>query len=112
MNQLAHIVIFGKTFPFKEQLKRAGLIWNGKAWVGTFPLKKIEKLKQFCRHYNLQYTMEGDGFKESRLKRGTRPLPNSYVAAVMGEGKYQWAIEETLDVEGLRSRQRKLKNQS
>ncbi len=77
-----NIVIYGKTYAVKEQLNKAGLSWNGKAWIGALPLDKIERLKQLCRHYDLQYTIKGDGFKESRLARGSRPLPSSKVAAV------------------------------
>jgi len=106
------IVICGKSYPLKEQLNKAGLSWNGKAWIGALPLDKIERLKQLCRHYDLQYTIKGDGFKESRLARGTRPLPSSKIAAVMGEGKFQWEIEETLDIEGLRHRQCRSKDRS
>jgi hypothetical protein len=112
IDQRVNIVIYGKTYPVKERLNKAGLSWNGKAWIGALPLDKIEKLKQLCRHYDLQYTIKGDGFKESRLARGTRPLPSSKIAAVMGEGKFQWEIEETLDIEGLRHRQRRSKERS
>jgi len=107
-----NIVIYGKTYPVKEELNKAGLSWNGKAWRGALPLDKIERLKQLCCHYDLQYTIKGDGFQESRLARGSRPLPSSKVAAVMGEGKFQWEIEETLDIEGLRHRQRRSKDRS
>ena len=93
-------------------MNKAGLSWNSKAWIGALPLDKIERLKQLGRHYDLQYTIKGDGFQESRLAKGTRPLPSSKVAVVMGEGKFQWEIEETLDIEGLRHRQRKLKDRS
>ena len=112
IDQRVNIVIYGKTYPVKERLNKAGLSWNGKAWIGALPLDKIERLKQLCRHYDLQYTIKGDGFKESRLARGSRPLPSSKVAAVMGEGKFQWEIEETLDIEGLRHRQRRSKDRS
>ncbi|MEG4858984.1 hypothetical protein QUA83_16580 [Microcoleus sp. K1-B1] len=112
IEQRIKIVISGKTYPVKEQLNQAGLSWNGKAWIGALPLDKIENLKKLCRHYDLQYTIKGDGFKESRLARGARPLPSSKVAAVMGEGKFQWEIEETLDIEGLRHRQRNSKDRS
>ena len=110
--QRVNIVIYGKTYPVKDLLNKAGLSWNGKAWIGALPLDKIERLKQFCRHYDLQYTIKGDEFQESRLARGSRPLPSSKVAAVMGEGKFQWEIEETLDIEGLRHRQRRSKDRS
>jgi hypothetical protein len=110
--QRVNIVIYGKTYPVKEQLNKAGLSWNGKAWIGALPLDKIERLKQLCRHYDLQYTIKADGFQESRLARGSRPLPSSKIAAVMGEGKFQWEIEETLDIEGLRHRQRRSKDRS
>jgi len=66
-----------KLILVKEQLNKAGLSWNGKAWIGALPLDKIERLKQLCRHYDLQYTIKGDGFQESRLARGSRPLPSS-----------------------------------
>jgi hypothetical protein len=112
IEQRVNIVIYGKTYPVKEQLNKAGLSWNGKAWIGALPLDKIERLKQLCRHYDLQYTIKGDGFKESRLARGARPLQSPKVAAVMGEGKFQWEIEETLDIEGLRHRQRRSKDRS
>jgi hypothetical protein len=110
--QRINIVIYGKTYPVKEQLNKAGLSWNGKGWIGALPLDKIERLKQLCHQYDLQYTIKGDGFQESRLARGTRPLPSSQVAAVMGEGKFQWEIEETLDIEGLRHRQGRSKDRS
>ena len=112
IEQRVNIVIYGKTYPVKEQLNKAGLSWNGKAWIGALPLDKIERLKQLCRLYDLQYTIKGDGFQESRLARGAPPLPSSKVAAVMGEGKFQWEIEETLDIEGLRHRQRRSKDRS
>ncbi|MEG4804787.1 hypothetical protein QUB63_29385 [Microcoleus sp. ARI1-B5] len=102
-----NIAISGKTYPVKERLNKAGLSWNGKAWTGALPIDKIDELKQLCCHYDLQYTIKGDGFKESRLARGARPLPSSQVAAVMGEGKLQWEVAETLDVENLRHRQHK-----
>ena len=82
IEQRVNIVIYGKTYPVKEQLNKAGLSWNGKAWIGALPLDKIERLKHLCRHYDLQYTIKGDGFKESRLARGARPLPSSKIAAV------------------------------
>jgi hypothetical protein len=107
MEDLACIAIFGNTQPVKDQLKKARLIWNGKAWVGRFPLRQIEIFKRFCNCRNLQYVIEGDGFKESRLPPGSRPLPNLYVSALMGEGRFQWEIEETLKVERLRNRKRK-----
>ena len=112
IEERVNIVIYGKTYPVKEQLNKAGLSWNGKAWIGALPLDKIERLKQLCHHYDLQYTIKGDGFQESRLARGSRPLPSSKIAAVMGEGKFQWEIEETLDIEGLRHRQRRSKDRS
>ena len=112
IEQRVNIVIYGKTYPVKDQLNKAGLSWNGKAWIGALPLDKIERLKQLCRHYDLQYTIKGDGFQESRLARGSRPLPSSKIAAVMGEGKFQWEIEETLDIEGLRHRQRRSKERN
>ena len=82
IEQRVNIVIYGKTYPVKEQLNKAGLSWNGKAWIGALPLDKIERLKQLCRHYDLQYTIKGDGFQESRLARGSRPRPSSKIAAV------------------------------
>jgi hypothetical protein len=112
IEERVNIVIYGKTYPVKEQLNKAGLSWNGKAWIGALPLDKIERLKQLCRHYDLQYTIKGDGVQESRLARGARPLPSSKIAAVMGEGKFQWEIEETLDIEGLRHRQHRSKDRS
>jgi len=112
IEQRVNIVIYGKTYPVKEWLNKAGLSWNGKAWIGALPLDKIERLKQLCRDYDLQYTIKGDGFQESRLARGARPIASSKVAAVMGEGKFQWEIEETLDIEGLRHRQRRSKDRS
>jgi hypothetical protein len=112
IEQRVNIVIYGKTYPVKEQLNKAGLSWNGKAWIGALPLDKIERLKQLCRHYDLQYTIKGDGFQESRLARGSRPLPSSKIAAVMGEGKFQWEIEETVNIEGLRHRQGRSKDRS
>ena len=93
-------------------MNKAGLSWNGKPWIGALQLDKIERLKQLCRHYDLQYTIKGDGFQESRLARGARPIPSSKIAAVMGEGKFQWEIEETLDIECLRHRQGRFKDRS
>lgn len=105
MNQSAHITISGNTYPFREKLKQAGLSWDGKAWTGTFSLKRIEKFKQFCCHYDLQYIIEGDNFKESRLPRGLPPVPNASVPAFMGEGKLQWEIEEMIELEKKRRQQ-------
>jgi hypothetical protein len=112
IEQRVNIVIYGKTYPVKERLNKAGLSWNGKAWIGAWPLDKIERLKHLCRDYDLQYTIKGDGCKESRLARGSRPIPSSKIAAVMGEGKFQWEIEETLDIEGLRHRQGRSRERS
>ena len=104
----ATITITGNTYKLKEQFKQIGMTWRQNQWVGTFPVTKLEKLKDFCRHYNLQYSIEGDGIKETGLARGTRPISGLSTAAVMGEGAMQWAIEETIDIERQR-RQKQLK---
>ncbi|NJR63290.1 MAG: hypothetical protein HC769_33655 [Cyanobacteria bacterium CRU_2_1] len=109
--QTVRIIIFGNTYPVREQLKKTGLKWNDKTWIGDVSLAEIERLKQFCRQHDLQYTIEGEDFKESRLPRGSRPLPNSNVPAVMGEGMFQWEIEETLGVENLRNKKHRSKKQ-
>jgi len=106
MDNIADIAISGKTYAVKDRLKKMGLHWTGKAWAGTLPLAKIEKLKQFCCHYDLQYTIEGKTIKESRLPRGERPISTPSTGAVMGEGRLQWLIEETLNVEKKRHRNR------
>jgi ribonuclease HI len=108
----ANIAIFGKTYPVKEQLNKAGLTWNGKAWIGALPIDKINELKQLCCNYDLQYTIKGDGLKESRLARGSRPLPSSKVAAVMGEGNLQSEVTEILDIENLRHRKHKYQDRT
>ena len=112
LEKRANIAIYGKTYPVKERLNKAGLSWNGKAWIGAFPMDKIKELKQLCCHCDLQYTIKGDGIKESRLARGARPLPTSNVAAVMGEGKLQWEVAETLELENLRHRQHKYQDRT
>ena len=53
--QRVNIVIYGKTYPVKDRLNKAGLSWNGKAWIGALPLDKIERLKQLCRHYDQEF---------------------------------------------------------
>ncbi|MEM9541560.1 MAG: hypothetical protein AAGA60_18955 [Cyanobacteria bacterium P01_E01_bin.42] len=106
MTQIISITISGKTYPVKDKLKKIGLKWTGNAWVGKFAITQIEKLKKFCRHYDLQYTIKGENLKEVRLPRGQRPLPASYLGAVMGEGQLQWSVEETLDIENQRRRKR------
>jgi hypothetical protein len=107
--QTVHMIIFGNTYPVREELKKTSLKWSHKTWIGDIPLAEIERLKQFCRQHDLQYTIEGKDFKESRLPRGSRPLPTSNVPAVMGQGRLQWEIEETLNIENLRNRKRQSK---
>lgn len=111
MSQAIRISVFGKTYPVKERLKDFGLRWVSKAWIGTFPSEeKVELLRQFCRRHNLQYVIEKEGVTERRLSRGSRPKPRSTAALFVGEGRLQWAIEETLNVEGIRSRRQMYKS--
>lgn len=112
IEQPLYISISGNTYPFREKLKKFGLSWSCERWEGTFLPSMIEKLKQFCRRHDLQYTIKKDGRKiESSLSRGARSLPSSTTAAVMGEGKLQWEIEEIAYVERLRNKQHKYKSQ-
>lgn len=110
--QTVRMTILGNTFPFRELLKKTSLRWSDKTWIGDISLAEMERLKQFCRQYDLQYTIEGENLKESRLPRGSRPLPKSNTAAFMGEGMFQWEIEETLRIEKLRSRKQHSKPQN
>lgn len=108
----AQITISGNTYPLKERLKKLGLAWNGNGWTGSISSHEIERVKEVCRDYDLQYVIEGDGFKETRLARGCRPTPSTHVNSVMGEGRFQWAIEETLELENLRREQRKFRKKN
>ncbi|UNU23907.1 hypothetical protein [Microcoleus vaginatus] len=38
IEQRVNILIYGKTYPVKQRLNKAGLSWNGKAWIGALPL--------------------------------------------------------------------------
>ena len=86
---MVSISIVGRADHLKEKLRRLGLTCSDKTWSGHFLLTEIERLKQFCRQYDLQYTIKVKDFKESRLPSGSRPLPNSKIPAVMGEGSFQ-----------------------
>lgn len=109
---LFQIEISGKTYPFKQKLAGVGLTWNGRHWSGSFSMDKIEILKGFCQRRNLQYSITGNGVKESRLSRGMRPISYINPVGVMGEGRLQWAIDETYYIEGLRRRQNKRRKRS
>jgi hypothetical protein len=98
LEKRSHIAISGKSYPVKEQLNKAGLSWNGKAWIGYLPIDKINQLKQLCCECDLQYIIIRDSIKKSRLPRGTRHLPSSQVAAVIGEGRLQGEVAEILEL--------------
>lgn len=108
-DNIATINISGNTYKLKEQFKKVGMTWKNNQWIGQYPLHKIEKLKEFCRRYNLTYTVEGKNIRESRLARGHRPISGLSTSAVMGEGNMQWAIEETINIEKQRNRQQQNK---
>lgn len=95
----AKVKVSGKTYPVREKLRRAGLSWDGKAWVGTLTRDRLERFRDFCRTWDLEYTIVGDQIKESLLARGQRPIELLMVPAVMGEGRLQWAITETLSLD-------------
>ena len=92
-------------------MKKIGFTWRRGIWTGHIPKSKVDAFRKLCRRYDLTYTLEGAGIKESKLARGGRPIQSVHSAAVMGESNMQWEISEMLKIERQRSKQQKKRQQ-